>query len=111
MFQKLQHLENRNHSAIVRRLERADSQFAQLGRLLEANSFERVLDRGFALVTDAEGKAVKKSAEIPKGAEMAIRFSDDTRQAVFDGSVTPSKIKAKKAPQKSSPKLDQEELF
>lgn len=111
VFQKLQHLENRNHSAMVRKLEKADSQFAQLGRLLEANSFERVLDRGFALVTDAEGKAVKKSAEIPKGAEMAIRFSDDTRQAVFDGSVTPRKIKAKKEPQKSSPKSDQEELF
>ena len=36
-------------------LERRQQAIANIGRLLDANSFERVLDRGFALVTDQRG--------------------------------------------------------
>ena len=41
-------------------------------RLLEANSFERVLERGFALVTTPEGLPIKRAAEAAEGAEVTV---------------------------------------
>ena len=56
----------------------------QAGRLLDTNSFERVLDRGFALVADADGKPLKRSAEAATGVDVSIRFADATRAARLD---------------------------
>ena len=56
----------------------------QAGRLLDANSFERVLDRGFALVAGSDGKPLKRSAEAAAGADVSIRFADNTRAARLD---------------------------
>ena len=56
----------------------------QAGRLLDANSFERVLDRGFALVASADGKPLKRSAEAATGADVSIRFADAMRAARLD---------------------------
>ena len=106
--QSLSHLETRQHQAASRKLERAADRLNQSARLLEANSFERVLDRGFALVTDASGKAVKRSADIPSHAQMHIRFADATRQATFDSTGSAgSRRKTAKAAEAG----DQEELF
>ena len=55
-------------------------------RLLEANSFERVLERGFALVTTPEGLPVKRAAEVAEGAEVTVRFADAARRARRDPS-------------------------
>ena len=65
-------------------LERRQQAVANVGRLLDANSFERVLDRGFALVTDQRGVPVKRSAELPEHANAVIRFADGQRHATFD---------------------------
>ena len=56
----------------------------QAARLLDANSFERVLDRGFALVAGADGRPLKRSAEAAAGADVSIRFADATRAARLD---------------------------
>ena len=66
----------------ARRLESA-------ARLLQANSFERVLDRGFALVTDGEGAPIKRAAEASNGAVVTIRFADASRQAGLDPDSAP----------------------
>jgi len=63
----------------------------QASRLLDANSFERVLDRGFALVTAADGRPVKRAAEVDVGADVALRFADATRQARLDPEGPPPK--------------------
>ena len=55
-------------------------------RLLEANSFERVLERGFALVTTPEGLPIKRAAEAAEGAEVTVRFADAARRARLDPS-------------------------
>jgi len=52
--------------------------------LLEANSFQRVLERGFALVTGGDGTPVKRAAEAPAGAEVQLRFADGNRAARLD---------------------------
>ena len=65
------HLSEQTVSTLDRRLEhglsavleRADNRLNQTARLLAANSYQRVLDRGFALVTDQGGKPVKTSKD------------------------------------------------
>jgi exodeoxyribonuclease VII large subunit len=82
--------------------------------LLEANSYQRVLERGFALVTDASGAAIKRSAEAPKGAEIAIQFVDGARHASLDSGDAPAKESKKdtaKKPRKKTRSPDQNELF
>ena len=55
-----------------------------LDQLLEASSFNRVLDRGFSLVMNNEGKPIKLSSEAPKNANVNIKFSDKIRTAQLD---------------------------
>ena len=65
-------------------LERSDNRLNQTARLLAANSYQRVLDRGFALVTDQAGKPVKTSKAAPERITVTIRFSDAERRAQLD---------------------------
>ena len=55
-----------------------------LSQLLEASSFNRVLDRGFALVMNDKGKPIKLSKEVPKKSNIKIKFSDEIRSAQLD---------------------------
>ena len=85
----------------------------QAGRLLDANSFERVLDRGFALVAGADCKPVKRSAEAATRADVSIRFADATRAARLDpdGSAPAPPPKPKRAV-RAKPSVDgQDSLF
>ena len=77
-------------------------------KLLDANSFERVLDRGFALVTDAAGRPVKKAAGLAAGTAVAIRFADDSRQAVIGDVPSQKKATGPKPPRKDD---RQDQLF
>ena len=55
-----------------------------LSQLLEASSFNRVLDRGFALVMNDKGKPIKLSKEVPKKSNIKIKFADEIRSAKID---------------------------
>ena len=55
-----------------------------LSQLLEASSFNRVLDRGFALVMNCKGKPIKLSKEVPKKSNIKIKFADEIRSAKID---------------------------
>ncbi len=55
-----------------------------LSQLLEASSFNRVLDRGFALVMNDKGKPIKLSKEAPKKSNIKIKFADEIRSAKID---------------------------
>jgi len=85
-------------------LERRLQVVENAGKLLDANSFERVLDRGFALVTDVDGTPVKRAGDAPPGAVVGIRFADGQRHAQLDkgagsaGSENASNIKAANTP-------------
>ncbi|MDC3116458.1 exodeoxyribonuclease VII large subunit [Alphaproteobacteria bacterium] len=61
-----------------------ETKFDSLSQLLEASSFNRVLDRGFALVMDNNDKPIKLSSDAPKYAKVKIKFSDETRLAELD---------------------------
>lgn len=91
-----------------------------LDRLLQANSFERVLDRGFALIVSETGETVKRASELDKGSKIQIRFADAVRAAQLDDSdisaaTTENAIKSpkgvKKTVLKSAKPPSQTELF
>ena len=79
-------LESRLDQQINIQLDRRLVALDSAARLLDANSFERVLERGFALVTTPEGLPVKRAAEAAEGAEVKIRFADAARKARLDPS-------------------------
>ena len=61
-----------------------ETKLNSLNQLLEASSFNRVLDRGFSLVMNNEGKVIKVSSQAPKNAKVKIKFSDEIRSAQLD---------------------------
>jgi exodeoxyribonuclease VII large subunit len=79
-----QRFEQHFATSLANRQQKLDN----IAKLLDANSFERVLDRGFTLVTDAAGVPIKRAAAAADQANVMIRFADGTRGAVLDGDVT-----------------------
>ncbi|MDP4796814.1 MAG: exodeoxyribonuclease VII large subunit [Rhodospirillales bacterium] len=57
-----------------------------LSQLLESYSYERVLDRGFALLTTPAGKAVTAVAALSPGDDVNIRLKDGVTAARIAGS-------------------------
>lgn len=97
-------------SLLAQIVTKYESRYEQASKLLEANSFARVLDRGFALVRDETGQPVKQGAGLAEGTSLSITFADVTRKAVL--TEKPAKPKTKVAKQ-ASPKQSttQSELF
>lgn len=73
---ELGNLGARLDQAVGLQLDRQHAALDQAGRLLEANSFQRVLERGFVLVTTTDGTPVKRAGEAPPGADIQLRFAD-----------------------------------
>ena len=75
-----------------------------LGKLLDSLSYKAILDRGFALVSDAEGNLVRSKAVLP-GATLAVEVADGSF-GVTVGGAPPAR---KRRPVKDDP--GQESLF
>jgi exodeoxyribonuclease VII large subunit len=86
----------------------ADAQrLAELWRLLESYSYERVLDRGFAIVTDARGGIVRASAQVRPGQSLNVRVARDD----FGVSVTGAPIWPRKRTRQTPEDSGQTSLF
>ena len=92
--------------AVGRGLERRQDGLVRSGKLLEAYSYQGVLERGYALVTDDKGKVVRKGKPLKSGQAIDLTFSDGKRGAVIDGTASP---KSKPASKKSSKKPDEKQ--
>jgi exodeoxyribonuclease VII large subunit len=90
--------------AVARLIERRAERLDGLGLRLNSVSYERVLERGFALVRDADDQPVMSAAALGEGEAIAIRFHDGEARATVDevGAVQPAKPVKKKP--KSKPK-------
>ncbi len=89
--------------AMARRLDNFESRLERAGGLLNAYSYQGVLDRGFALVRDDAGKVVRDGAVLTSGQAVSLTFKDDvTRKAVIDGN--PDDMPPPAAPLKSERK-------
>ncbi|HEY7608053.1 MAG TPA: exodeoxyribonuclease VII large subunit, partial [Alphaproteobacteria bacterium] len=71
-----QELAQRLPGLVRRRIADAAQSLAGTAQLLDSLSYQRVLDRGYALVRDAAGEPVTSAAAAKPGADIAIRFRD-----------------------------------
>ncbi|MEX0300502.1 MAG: exodeoxyribonuclease VII large subunit, partial [Kordiimonas sp.] len=91
--------------AYDRKLADLSNRLEATSRMLDSLSYERVLDRGFALVEGADGLPVSKSAGLVAGDQLTVRFADGKTsvEVVDDQSTKPKQAKPQK-PKKASPK-------
>ncbi|WP_417450002.1 exodeoxyribonuclease VII large subunit [Kordiimonas sp.] len=101
--------------AYARRLEDLGRRLEASGRMLDSLSYERVLDRGYALVEDAGGTPVTKAGSLNAGDQVKVRFSDGVSDMQVTGAdaappvppMAKTKAKAKLSTKpKTSPKDD-----
>jgi exodeoxyribonuclease VII large subunit len=69
-----------------RRLDDASGRLVQWSGLLESYSFERVLERGFVVVRDANGDPVTAVSKTKTGDAVSLQFADGTADALISGS-------------------------
>ena len=84
LVSKQQLLETKFQNYLQNIINRKETKLNSLDKLLEASSFNRVLERGFSLVMNNKGKPIKLSSEAPKNANVKIKFSDKIRTAQLD---------------------------
>ena len=90
------------------RLERDRARLDRSAGLLDALSYQGVLQRGYALVRDADGHVVRSADAPAPGQAVSLTFADGSRNAVIDG-LAAKKRKAAKA--KPAPDTPQQSLF
>jgi exodeoxyribonuclease VII large subunit len=69
-------LEVRGRNAVLNGLARQRRQLASSEKLLVSLSYQGVLQRGFALVKDAQGRSVRSVSTIKAGERLDIEFAD-----------------------------------
>ncbi len=67
---------DRMNPAMVKYLKDAEGRVSHAGQMLEAYSFENVLQRGFAVVQDNTGALITDAQTLKTGQEIIIRFKD-----------------------------------
>ncbi|MBV2144187.1 exodeoxyribonuclease VII large subunit [Falsochrobactrum sp. TDYN1] len=78
----IEQLDRRRDQAIRLAIERTRRRGQELERLMRTLSYESVLERGFAIVFDADGNPVKQAANIADGDALSLRFHDGDIAAV-----------------------------
>lgn len=82
--------ENKSAALWVRVSQRADrivsdgeAKLSAAGRVLQTLSYQNVLDRGFALVRDNDGKLLRRASDVIAGSVGAVQFADAAHNVVF----------------------------
>ena len=107
--QTLAQVSGRTEQAIKRKLEQDSRRLAKAAQLLDAYSYQGVLERGYALVQNKAGDVVRSKDKVKAGEGVTLTFADGKRKAVMDGAAT--KITAKAKPKKVIPATPQGDLF
>jgi exodeoxyribonuclease VII large subunit len=116
-------LTERARRALATAMQRQRARIAHTGQLLAALSYKSVLTRGFALVRDEQGHAVRAAASVGPGARLNLEFADGRVGATADTdrpAAAPARASEPKAaasePKPAAPKrvakpVDQGSLF
>ena len=102
------------NSAIQNTLQKQSARLSRAGKLLDAYSYQGVLERGYALVQRRDEEVVRSKDEVDAGEAVTLTFADGTRGAVIEGPASVSKKIAKiakKAPTKAKTANNQQDLF
>jgi exodeoxyribonuclease VII large subunit len=90
----LEQLTLRKEQKLMRYLEDIQVKLTSLGRLHEAGSFQRTLDRGFVLIRDQNDVPIFKSNTLTIGQLIKLQFQDGSSKArVIEGKQKPEKQK------------------
>ncbi len=83
LAERLGDFARRSDQAVSLLIERSSVRLAHADRLLSTLklSDQSILERGYALVIGADGKLVRRAAEVSPGAELTLKFADGTAQA------------------------------
>jgi len=115
--QHLIHVKNTRFETALRDAQRAmratlinkGNELRQLTRILDSLSYQRVLDRGFALVANAEGQPILEAAGVSAGMAIDIRFRDGSVAATVSGDTASEPVKPKRiAAKKGTPAKDKQ---
>jgi exodeoxyribonuclease VII large subunit len=114
-------LAERARRALMTGMQRLEARVAHSGQLLGALSYRGVLARGFALVRDQQGHALRAAASVGPGAPLSIEFADGRvaatadadRPAIAPAPAGPAKTAAREAkpPKRVAKPVDQGTLF
>jgi exodeoxyribonuclease VII large subunit len=85
--------------ALKRQIEVQSRRLDRAGKLLDAYSYQGVLDRGYALVRDEAGTVIRSKSAATSGQSVRLTFKDGEIGAVIDGKAMP---KPAKRPRKSA---------
>ena len=69
-------MHDRLTATVERRLERHRHELATLAGRLDALSPLRILERGYALARDGDGRVLKRVAQFPPGLRFRLRVTD-----------------------------------
>lgn len=83
-FQSVDNLVSKAALAARGALQTKESALAHIRAKLDVLSPQRVLERGFSIVTDSAGTIVRKAAELAPRDTVLIQFSEGKAQAVVD---------------------------
>jgi exodeoxyribonuclease VII large subunit len=100
-------LSERARRALSTLLQRQQARVGHSGQLLAALSYRSVLARGFALVRDEQGHAVRAAASVGPGARLDLEFSDGRVAATADTdrpAATPAAKPVASEPKVATPK-------
>ncbi|WP_438277239.1 exodeoxyribonuclease VII large subunit [Nitrobacter sp.] len=82
--ERTQRLAERARRAFVTLLQRHEARIAHSGQLLAAVSYRGVLARGFALVRDDAGQALRSASAVGPAARLSLEFADGRVNATAD---------------------------
>lgn len=102
----LQAISRRLSPAGQRRMLELSQRLMATSRMMDSMSYERVLERGYAVVINSEGKPVSKAASLESGEQVTTRFHDGERQMVVDGKCGPTAPTVKKPRKTKQTKTD-----
>ncbi len=98
--------------ALKRQLETQSRRLDRAGKLLDAYSYQGVLDRGYALVRDEAGTVIRSKSKTSSGQGVSLTFADGEVGAVIDGKAAPRpKAKPKRKSASPNPDKKQADLF
>ena len=99
--ERTRRLFERARRALVTLLQRHETRMTHSAKLLAAVSYRGVLARGFALVRDDAGRALRSAAAVGSGARLTLEFADGQVNATSDADRTAA---TSSSPPGSSPK-------
>ena len=97
----------RSQQAILRKLQKDEARLKKAAQLLDAYSYQGVLERGYALVQTGAGDVVRSKDSVKAGEGVTLTFADGKREAVIEGTVVKKTVKKKSSkPTTSTPQGD-----